>query len=324
MEEAVLILGRRDVEALLDVDVLIDGLAVAMADVSAGRASVPPRNFATVADRGLLAAMPAYLETRSVLAAKLVCVFPGNALRGIETHQALIGVFEADSGQPVAILDGASITAVRTAAGSALATRLCARQDARVLAILGTGVQARSHARVVPRVRRFAEILVAGRTPEKVEALATEIGATPVRSYAEAVALADVVCACTHATEPIVRREWLRPGTHVNSVGFTAGFEVDPAAFADAVVIVESRDAAIGEYPNGAADLTAAVRQGLARPEDICEIGELVEGRRSGRTDPDQITVYRSVGVAAEDAIAACLVVEAARRRGLGVEVDLS
>lgn len=319
-----LFLRREEVEALLDVDALIEGLAVAMSDLSAGRASIPARNFAMVADRGLLAAMPAYLGTPDVLAAKLVCVFPGNAERGVETHQALVAVFDADTGEPLAILDGASITAMRTAATSALATRLCAREDARVLAILGTGVQARSHARIVPRVRDIAEILVAGRTPEKVEALAAEIGGTPARSYAEAVGAADIVCACTHAAEPVVRREWLRPGTHVNSVGFTPGFEVDPATFADAVVVVESRGAAIGDYPNGAADLTAAIRQELLRAEDVREVGELVEKHRPGRTDREQITVYRSVGVAAEDAIAAHLIVQAARRRGFGTRVDFS
>jgi ornithine cyclodeaminase len=319
-----LILSRQDIEAVIDIDALIDALAVAMADLSFGRASVPPRNFAMVADRGMLAAMPAYLGTPEVLAVKLVCVFPGNAARGVETHQALVAVFDADTGEPLAIMDGAAITAMRTAATAALATRLCARPDARVLAILGTGVQARSHARIIPRVCDIAEILVAGRTPEKVEALAAEIGGTPAGSYAEAVEAADIVCACTHTAEAVVRREWLRPGTHVNSVGFTAGFEVHPAVFAGAVVIVESRNAAIGEYPNGAADLTAAIGQGLVRAEDVREVGELVEKRRLGRTDREQITVYRSVGVAAEDAIAAHLVVQAARRRGSGTRLDLS
>jgi ornithine cyclodeaminase len=319
-----LVLSRQDVEALLDVDALIDALAVAMADLSFGRASVPPRNFAIVEDQGLLGAMPAYLGTPDVLAAKLVCVFPGNAARGVETHQALVAVFEADTGEPLAIMDGAAITAIRTAATSALATRLCARPDARALAILGTGVQARSHARIIPRVREIAEILVAGRSPEKVEALATEIGGRPARSYAEAIGAADIVCACTHTVEPVVRREWLRPGTHVNSVGFTPGFELDPGVFADAVVVVESRKAAIGGYPNGAADLTAAIGQGIVRAEDVREVGELVENRRPGRTDREQITVYRSVGVAAEDAIAAHLVVQAARKRGSGTRLDLS
>ncbi len=318
-----LILNRGQVEELLDPDALVDALAVAMTDVSAGRASVPQRNVAKVGSSGLLSAMPGYLGTQGVLAAKLVLVFPGNASKGIETHQAVVAVFDQETGVPLALMDGGAITALRTAAGSALATRLCARKDASVLAIIGTGVQARSHARVVSRVRKITEIVVAGRTAEKVAAFAGEIGAKSVSTYAEAIAAADVVCCCTHATEPVVRREWLRPGVHVNSVGLTAGPELDPAVFADALVVVEARSAAIGAYPDGAADITAAVSANLLQVSDICEIGELVQGLREGRTEDGQITIYRSVGVAAQDAAAAGLVLDAARARGVGTEVRL-
>lgn len=318
-----LVLSRREVEELLDLDRLVDALSVAMADLSTGRASVPMRNFAMVGDRGILAAMPAYLATKDELAAKLVLVFPGNASRNIETHQALVAVFDSETGVPTAIMDGSSITAARTAAGSALATRLCARQDATVLAIIGAGVQARSHARAVSRVRNIAEVVVAGRSPERVEAFAAEIGAKTASTYAEAVEAADIICTCTSATEPVLRREWLRPGVHVNCVGFTAGPELAPSIFADAVVVVESRSAAIGEFPNGAADITTAVKQKLLDPADVLEVGELVAKLRPGRTDENQITVYRSVGVAAQDAAAAGLVLEAARKRGLGTEVEV-
>ena len=318
-----LILSHRQVEELLDLDALVDALAVAMADLSAGRASVPRRNFAMAGASGILAAMPAYLPTQNVLAAKLVLVFPGNASRGLETHQAVVAVFDPATGVPLALMDGASITAIRTAAGSALATRLCAREGAKVLAILGTGVQARSHARAVPRVRNITEIVVAGRTPEKVAAFAAEIGARVAPTYAEAVAAADIVCCCTNATEPVVRREWLHPGVHVNSVGFTKGPELDPRTFADALVVVESRAAAIGEFPNGAADITAAVNQKILQLADIREVGELVQGPGVSRTGEDQVTVYRSVGVAAQDAAAAGLVLEAARARGMGSDVRL-
>jgi ornithine cyclodeaminase len=317
-----LILNRRQVEQLLDVDRLIDALADAMSDLSAGRASIPARNFAVVEDRGVLAAMPAYLGTKSQLAAKLVLVFPGNAGKGLATHQAVIAVFDPQTGAPVAVMDGASVTAARTGAGSALATRLLARRDARVLAIIGTGVQARSHAHAVRRVRDIAEVVVAGRTPESVAEFAAEIGAKAAANYAEAVGAADIICACTHSTEPVVLREWLRPGAHVNSVGFTSGPELDPAVFADAVVAVESRDAAIGEHPNGAVDITSAVRQGILDEADVREVGELVEQARTGRTAEEQITVYRSVGVAAQDAAAAALVLDAARRLAVGIEVD--
>lgn len=318
-----LILSHRQVEELLDLDALVEALAVAMADLSAGRASVPRRNFAMAGAWGVLAAMPAYLPTQNVLAAKLVLVFPGNAMRGLETHQAVVAVFDPETGVPVALMDGAAVTAIRTAAGSALATRLCARKNAKVLAILGTGVQARSHARAVPRVRHITEIVVAGRTPEKVAAFAAEIGARTASSYAEAVAAADIVCCCTNATEPVVRREWLHPGVHVNSVGFTRGPELDPSVFADALVVVESRAAAIGEFPNGAVDITAAVNQNLLQLGDLREVGELVQGLSSSRTGENQVTVYRSVGVAAQDAAAAGLVLETARARGKGYEVGL-
>ena len=318
-----LVISRSHVEQLLDLDTLIDTLGAAMSDLSAGRASVPPRNFAMIDRAGLLAAMPAYLPTQQVLAAKLVLVFAGNATRGLDTHQAVVAVFDHETGVPLALIDGASITALRTAAGSALATRLLAREDARVLAIVGTGVQARSHARALPRVRHITDIIVAGRTRAKAEAFAAEIGASVAPTYAEAIEAADIVCTCTNATEAIVLREWLRRGVHVNSVGFTAGPELDPAAFADAVVVVESRAAALGKFPNGAVDVSSAVQRGILKVADIAEVGELVQGVRSGRTHDEQVSIYRSVGVAAQDAAAAGLVFEAARAQGVGTRVEL-
>jgi ornithine cyclodeaminase len=318
-----LVLSRRQVEELLDLDALVEALAVAMSDLTAGRASVPARTFAVAGPAGLLAAMPAYLATGDVLAAKLVAVFPGNAGTRLETHQAVVTVFDPATGEPLAMMDGASITAWRTAAGSALATRLCAREEARVLAIIGTGVQARSHARAMRRVRGFAEVVVAGRTPRTAQAFAAEIGARAASSCADAVAAADVVCCCTHATAPVLRREWLRPAAHVNAVGFSAGPELDPAIFAGALVVVESRAAAIGDYPNGAVDITTAVNQGLLTVADIREVGELVADPPTRRPNDGRISVYRSVGVAAQDAAAARLVLEAARARGLGTEVTL-
>ena len=171
-----LVLSRREVEELLDLGALIDALAGAMADLSAGRASAPNRVGALVAaQEGLLAAMPGYTPSASALASKLVTLFPRNSGTGLPTHQAVIAVFDPDNGRPAAFLDGTAITAARTAAGSALATRLLARGDASTIAILGTGVQARSHARAVTRVRAFDELRVAGRTRAKAEALAAEL-----------------------------------------------------------------------------------------------------------------------------------------------------
>ena len=319
-----LVLGRRDVEGLLDPVALIDALAPAMQALSEGRAHIPARVMAPVPDHGgLLAAMPGYLLGVPVLGAKLVTVFASNAAKGIDTHQALVAVFAPGSGTPLAVMDGASITAIRTAAGSALATRLLARADASTLAIIGTGVQARSHARMIPLVRDITEVRVAGRDPAKARALADEIGARAVDAYEEAIAGADIVCACTHAHEPVVRREWLTEGQHVTSVGFTDGAEVDAATVADAVVVVESRPASLAEHPAGANELAWAIRDGLLDADDVVEVGEVVAGARTGRTSDDQITLYKSVGVAVQDLVAANLVLAAARERGGGTEVEL-
>ncbi|HEY0633693.1 MAG TPA: ornithine cyclodeaminase family protein, partial [Thermoleophilaceae bacterium] len=233
-----LVLGRREVEELLDVDALIDALGPAMVDLTRGRASVPPRVGAFVEESdGMLAAMPGYTPSAAALAAKLVTLFPGNAGGGLPTHQAVIAVFDPQNGKLEALLDGTEITAVRTGAGSALATRLLARENATKLAILGTGVQARSHAKTVTRVRPFTEVRVAGRDAAKVEALAGELGARPAASWEEACDGADVVCATTHSVEPVVRREWLSAGAHVTSVGYNPnGREVDEATVADSLV----------------------------------------------------------------------------------------
>ena len=312
-----LILRRSEVERLLDVDELIEALAAAMSDLSAGRASSPPRVAAQIHERdAFFAAMPAHVPSADALTSKLVSVFPHNTT--LPTHQAVIAAFDPDTGEPTAFLDGTAITALRTAAGSALATRLLAREDATTLAILGTGVQARAHAQAVPRVRAFTEIRIAGRDPEKAEALAAEIGATAARSFEEACAGADVVCATTHADEPVVVREHLSPGTHVTSVGFNpTGREVDAATVRDALVAVESRASALAPVPAGSLDLADA------NADDVVEIGELLDGRREGRTSPDELTLYKSVGVAVQDAAAAMLVLRAALEQGAGREVDI-
>jgi ornithine cyclodeaminase len=314
----VLILSRREVEQLLDIDALIEALAAAMLDLSAGRASVPNRVAAFGERGGLLAAMPGHTPSAGALACKLVSLFPGNAGTALPTHQALIAVFDPATGEPTAVLDGTAITAMRTAAGSALATRLLAREDAKVLAVLGTGVQARAHAQAIPRVRTFTEVRIAGRDPVKAEALARELSATPAGSYAEACDGADVVCATTHSDEPVVRREWLAPGTHVTSVGVNfAGREVDEATVADALVAVESRAAAMAPPPSGANELV-----GLD-PERVVEIGELLDDRRTGRTTPQQLTLYKSVGVAVQDGAAAAAVLRAALEQGAGRRIDI-
>jgi alanine dehydrogenase len=314
----VIFLSEAEVRELLDLDQLVDALADAHRDLSAGNASMPPRIAALVQEQeGLLGVMPSYLPSAG-LACKLVTLFPHNEDR--HTHQAVIAVFDPENGTPLALMDGRYITATRTAAGSALATRLLARDDAKVLAILGTGVQARSHARALPRVRDFAEIRIAGRDRAKAEDFAAELGAAQaVDSYEDAVRGADVIAATTHSTEPIVRRAWLSAGAHVNSVGLNpSGREVDEETVADALLVVESRDSALSPPPAGAPELV-----GIQPGQVHAELGELVAGTRPGRSSQDQITLYKSVGVAVQDAAAAALVLSAARERSAGREIEL-
>jgi alanine dehydrogenase len=315
----VIVLSQEEVRALLDIDELVDALAAAHQELSAGAASMPPRIAAMVQEReGLLGVMPSYLPSTG-LACKLVTLFPHN--RDRETHQAVICVFDPENGTPLALMDGTFITATRTAAGSALATRLLAREDAQVLALIGTGVQARSHARALPRVRQFTEIRIAGRDRAKAEALAAEIGAAAhaVDSFEEAIRGADVVAATTHAKEPVVRREWLAPGAHVNSVGLNPnGREVDEQTVADAVLVVESRESALAPPPAGAPELA-----GIDPARVHAELGELVAGSKPGRSSQDEITLYKSVGVAVQDAAAAALVLAAAQKRSAGREIQL-
>lgn len=321
-----LVLTGAEIETLLDLDALIDALAPAMADLSAGHASVPQRVAALTPD-GLLGAMPGYVPSSGVLMSKLVTLFPANV--GFPTHQAVIVAFDPETGAPSALLDGTSITALRTAAGSALSARLLARPDAETLAILGTGVQARSHARAVSRVRPIRRIRIASRDRSRAEALAVELSATlpteAAESYQDALAGADIVCATTHAVEPVVRREWLRPGVHVTSVGYnSAGRELDDATVVEGVVCVESRSAVLAPFPAGSNDLLEPIRDGLITADHIyAELGELVLGLKVGRTGADEITVYKSVGVAVQDAAATALVLAAARERGVGREFAL-
>jgi alanine dehydrogenase len=328
---SILILKRSEVEALLDLDRLVDAVAAALADLSEDRASMPPRVAAMVAERhGLLAAMPAFLPSARALTTKLVSLFPEN--RDVPTHQAVICCFDPATGTPLALMDGTAITASRTAAGSALATRLLARADAHVVAIVGTGVQGRAHALALARDRRVQRMLLAGRDAGAAQALVAELAnhvTVPLeaaRSIEAAVREADVVCLATHAADPVIKREWLRPGVHVNSVGYNSSGrgELDGAILRDGFVVVESRASALAPAPAGAVELNRAIAEGLITTEHVrAELGELVTGRVTGRTDASQLTVYKSVGVAVEDAAAAALVLEAARDRGVGIAVEL-
>jgi ornithine cyclodeaminase/alanine dehydrogenase-like protein (mu-crystallin family) len=310
----VLVLSRSEVVAALDVDELLEALARAFVEVSAGRASVPPRVVA-LTPAGFLGAMAAHVD--GTLASKLVSVFTGNHQRELPSHQALVALFDADDGRPLAVMDGTSITAIRTAAASALATRTLARKNAVALAVLGAGVQGRSHLEVVPLVRRFREIRVASRTRAHAQEAAETFGAAAVESFEDAVRGAEVVCLCTDSPEPVIDRSWLAPGTHVTSVGYSKqGGELDRATVRAGLLVVESR-VALEPPPAGAAEL-----EGMAADE-VVELGEILSGAHPGRTSAEEITVYKSMGHAAEDAAAARLVYERALADGLGTTVEL-
>jgi ornithine cyclodeaminase/alanine dehydrogenase-like protein (mu-crystallin family) len=309
-----LVLTRAQVRELLDLDLLLEALERAFVELSAGRTSVPPR-IAANTQRGFLAAMPGYAD--GVLETKLVSVFPGNHAAGLPSHQATIAVFDDATGTPLALIDGTEITATRTGASSAVSTRALAREDARILAVLGSGVQGRSHIEAAQRVRDFEEIRVASRNADHARALAEEIGGIAIDSFEEAVRGAHVVCTCTDASEPVLSADWLSAGAHVTSVGASReGPELDRATVTAGLLAVESR-VAFEPYPAGAHEL-----QGLD-PESAVELGEVLAGTREGRTSPEQITVYKSMGHAVEDAAAAGLVYRRAQEQGIGTEVEL-
>ena len=312
-----LYLCRADVERLLDVDAMLEALAKALIIFSSGITSVPPRIGARVPDLGLLGAMAGYVPGVA-LEVKLVTVFPGNHSRGLASHQGLIALFDEDDGAPLALMDGAYITAIRTGGTAAVAARALARDDAKVLAILGAGVQGGSHLETFTRVRDFEEIRVASRDKDKASALAARHPKARVAtSFEAAVRGADVVACCTDAREPIIRRDWLGPGVHVSSVGGTFGPELDRETLAAAKVFVEWRGAALNAPPAGAHEL-----QGMDA-ESITEVGEVLAGTKAGRTSKDDITVYKSTGHAVEDAATARLVYDRALAEGVGVTLPL-
>ena len=324
-----LVLSATEVVSLLDLDALADALQTAMVDLSAGQASVPPRVAALVPGRdAMLAAMPAYLPSADALTTKLVSLFPRNQNR--PTHQALICCFDPATGTPVAVIDGTYVTAARTAAGSALATRLLARPGAGQVAVIGTGVQARAHARALARLPGVQTVLIAGRDHSKAKALAGELTTAGVPAQAlasaeDAVRSADVVCTTTHAASPVLLREWLRPGTHINSVGYnnSGEGEVDSATIRDALVVVESRAAALAPFPAGAVELRRAIEHHVIDASHIVEVGQIAAGTARGRTGDTQLTLYKSVGVAVQDAAAAALILAAAQERGAGTHITM-
>jgi ornithine cyclodeaminase/alanine dehydrogenase-like protein (mu-crystallin family) len=267
--------------------------------------------------------MPAYRGGGSPLyGLKAVCIFPGNPERGLDAHQGAVLLFDGETGELRAAVNASAITAVRTAAVSAVATRLLAREDARKLAVLGAGVQARSHLEAMPLVRGFDRVEIWSRTLERAQSLAQEVRAEAVETAKEALRGADVVCTTTAAREPVVRREWLAPGAHVNAVGSSLPTtrELDTATVAAASLFVDRRESTLNE----SGDYLLAAAEGAVGPEHIlAELGELLTGRARGRASAEELTVFKSLGLAVEDLAAAEHVYRRAREAGAGVEADL-
>jgi ornithine cyclodeaminase/alanine dehydrogenase-like protein (mu-crystallin family) len=289
---------------VLDPEALLEAVAEAFVALSSGGFDAPPRQ-AVRADAGSVLTM-AGRRAGSPVAVKLVGVFPGNVELGLEPHPAVICLFDATTGRCLALMDGEAITALRTAAGSALSVRALARAEASALAVVGSGVQARAHLRMLPLVRPFSDVRLVARDPAAAARLGVAAGS---------VSGADVVCLTTSSSSPVLRADEVAPGTHVTSVGFAPpGGELDPALAASARLFVETRQA-FAPPPAGCAEL-AGLDAAVAT-----ELGEVLAGRAPGRRGDDEITVYKAMGHVAEDAAAAELVYRAALDRGVGLDV---
>ena len=297
-------LSESEIAKLLRYEELIPAMERALTEFSAGRVTQPVRSVLTVEkDQRFLGVMPAV--TAAGMGAKLVAFYPKNAAAGLPTHLATIVLFETETGRPLAFLDGRLITEMRTAAVSAAVTRYLARENSRVLALIGSGVQAQAHLEALRQVRSFDEVRVWSRTPEHAERFAARNGARamPLES---AVRDADVVVTATFAREPLVKGEWLKPGAHVNAVGTGTPTwrELDDAAMTGSTVIVDSREAALKE--SGDVILSGA--------PIFAEAGEIFAGTR--RPPRGTTTVFKSLGLAVEDIATARLVYDAAVAAG--------
>jgi ornithine cyclodeaminase len=291
---------------------------------------------------GIMGLMPSWRggqpDRGAVFALKAICVIPDNPTRGLDAHQGTVTLFDGATGVPTAILDASAITAIRTAAVTAVATSLLARTDARTLAILGAGVQGQAHLRALASVRDFGQVRVYAPTQAHVEALingsglagtgptGTGLAGTELSAAAsaeDAVRDADVVVAATNAREPVLQHAWLKPGAHVNAVGASTprAMEIDTATVAASALFCDSRESVLAE----AGEFQLAVTEGLIGGEDHirAELGEVLAGTAAGRRDDGELTLFRSLGIAVEDLAAAETAVAAARAQGLGTEVEL-
>lgn len=324
----VLILNEQEVRELLAMQTCIRLMEDALASLARGEIHNPLRfPIRAPGAAGLLGLMPAYRGgDRPLWGLKEICVYPTNPARGLDTHLGAVLLHSGETGELLAVINASAVTAIRTAAVSAVATRLLAREDASRLAILGAGVQARSHLEAIPLVRNVTEISIFSRTPAKADALreAAMPASTHVRVAAtaeEAVRDAGVIVTATSSREPVLRAEWLRGGVHINAVGASVASarELDVATVAGSTLFVDCRESTVNE----SGDYLAAVREGAIGPEHIkAEIGEILVGAAAGRTSAGEITLFKSLGLAAEDLACAAWLYDEALRLGRGTSVE--
>ncbi len=313
----ILALSAADVMRLVEPARVIDALAEGFKALSSGGVQAPPRPMVNVPDKGFSLAMLAWTPGQHI-ALKTVNVYHGNHARGLASHQALVSLFDADTGVPISILDGASLTGIRTAAAAVLSVRELARPDARVALVVGAGVQAVEHIRHLALARNFAEIRVFARNAEAARLLAAGVpNGVAVSNLEAAVRTSDVICLTTSSATPVIDDAWIKPGTHITSVGYTPpGSELPRALIDRAALFVEAMNA-FEPAPVGCAELAGR------DPAQGAELGQVLLGSRPGRTSELQITLYKSMGNAMEDMVVANLAYHAAVAAGAGTRVVL-
>lgn len=325
----VLILNTKQIRELLPMTECIELMADALAALARGEVFQPLRTIIRPPEaRGLLGFMPAFRAgERGALGAKAICVFPENPAKGKDAHQGGVMLFSRETGELLALMNASEITATRTAAASAVATRLLARPDARQLAIIGAGVQARTHLVALTAVRPIERARIACRNIDHAKELAREMQPQfsfpiePVGTNEEAVHGADLIVTATSSQEPVINREWVSPGAHVNAIGTHSpnAREVDGATMGAARIFTDRRESALNE----AGDYLLAAKEGLVTPESILgEIGELLLGTKTGRTSESEITLFKSLGLAIEDVTTANYLYQKAQAQNAGTWVD--
>jgi ornithine cyclodeaminase len=322
-----LMLNAADVRRLLPMNTCIEVIGEAMRAASSGAVTTPERIITPLADGdSYFFVMPGVLTESTVYGAKVVGLHPGNAALGRPAIQGFVALFDGGTGCPLALVDGAEITRIRTAAASALATRLLARPDASTHGILGAGVQAEAHLEAVACVRGIERVLVWARNSDKARQFAsahsreTGLNVAAVENAADAAAC-DVVSVVTHSPDPVLRGAWLRPGGHLNLVGAHEPHhrEADTEAVTRARVYVDSRRGALSE----AGDLLMPIAEGRFAAGDIVgEIGAVLAGAAPGRANGEQITLYKSLGIVAQDLYAGVYVLRQAQLTGVGIPVE--